>query len=125
MFTVNIVCRDADDDKVILKQSSDLVVAGTAYPIVIPTIEGYTMQSVTGNETYGGTVEDFVNIVVTYKITQLLVSTMSAQTKPLQPFAFTTFRAAACSVCSSRVSTSLMARRLWLSNTLHTFSRSK
>lgn len=67
MFTVNIVCRDADDDKVILKQSSDLVVAGTAYPIVIPTIEGYTMQSVTGNETYGGTVEDFVNIVVTYK----------------------------------------------------------
>lgn len=25
------------------------------------------MQSVTGNETYGGTVEDFVNIVVTYK----------------------------------------------------------
>lgn len=67
MFTVNIVCRDTDDEKNALQESSELVAAGTAYTIVIPTIEGYTVQSVTGNENYGGTVEDFININVTYK----------------------------------------------------------
>ena len=65
MFNVTITCKDTEDK--VLSSSTELITAGDAYTIVTPTINGYTLESVSGNETYTGTVESHLNIVATYK----------------------------------------------------------
>lgn len=64
-YTVSITCVDAAGTT--LQQSETLVAADESYPLVFPTIEGYTLQSVAGNESYNGVVEDFLNLTITYK----------------------------------------------------------
>lgn len=65
MYTVTLECVDEAGKK--LSSTTQLIAAGEAYTIVAPTIEGYTLQSITGNEGYEGTVEGYLNIKATYK----------------------------------------------------------
>ena len=37
------------------------------YTLAIPTLDGYTLTAVTGNEDYQGTVEGYVTVKATYK----------------------------------------------------------
>lgn len=65
MYTVTIKCVDVNGK--VLKSTTDLIAAGEAYTISTPTIDGYTLQSISGNEGYAGTVESYLNITATYK----------------------------------------------------------
>ena len=65
MYTVTIKCVDVNGK--VLKSTTDLIAAGEAYTISTPTIGGYTLQSISGNEGYAGTVESYLNITATYK----------------------------------------------------------
>ncbi len=64
MYTVEVVCKDADDN--VLSQTSELLAAGSSHTLVIPSIEGYELQSVKGNEAYAGTVEGYVSVIASY-----------------------------------------------------------
>lgn len=64
-FTVNIVCQN--EDATPLSETTELVKAGEAYTLTLPAINGHAIVSTTGNEGYTGTVENHLNIVVTYK----------------------------------------------------------
>ena len=64
MYTATVVCKDADGN--VLSQSEELLEAGSTYTLVVPTIEGYTMSKVEGNEDFTGTLDKKLSVVVTY-----------------------------------------------------------
>lgn len=64
LYPVTVLCVDADNKT--LSKTTELIKAGDAYTIVIPTIKGYNVTKVTGNESYAGTVEGYVDVEVTY-----------------------------------------------------------
>ena len=64
MFTASVVCKDADGN--VLSQSEELLEAGSTYTLVVPTIEGYTMSKVEGDEDFTGTLDKKLTVVVTY-----------------------------------------------------------
>lgn len=64
IYTVTITCVDQSQNQ--LQQLITSVNAGDPYSIEPPTITGYTFQSLTGAENYGGTVEGHLNITAQY-----------------------------------------------------------
>ena len=65
MYTVSVVCLD--EDAKTLSETTALLNAGSEYTLAIPTLDGYTLTAVTGNEDYQGTVEGYVTVKATYK----------------------------------------------------------
>lgn len=65
-FTVKIVCQDQDDT--VLSETTELIKAGEAYTLSLPTISGHVITSTTGNEDFTGTVESNLTITATYKV---------------------------------------------------------
>lgn len=63
-FGIELVCIDKEGKK--LSESFEIVKAGDAYSLAFPTIEGYTFESVSGNENFEGTVEQHYVITATY-----------------------------------------------------------
>lgn len=64
LYSVTINSVDETGDT--LQTVTDIVKAGSAFEIVYPEIDGYTLKSKTGDENYTGTVEGYVNITATY-----------------------------------------------------------
>lgn len=65
MYKVSLDCVDENGKP--LSSSSQLVVAGEAYTIATPAINGYTLVGITGDENYTGTVEGYLNLKATYR----------------------------------------------------------
>ncbi len=65
MYTVSVVCLDEDEKT--LSETSVLLNAGSLYTLTIPTIDGYTLTSITDNEGYQGIVEGYVTVKANYK----------------------------------------------------------
>ena len=63
-FTVTLVCKDTKGNE--LSKTQTLHMAGAAHTIIIPNMQGYTLQSVKGNEDYTGTVEAHMTIEATF-----------------------------------------------------------
>lgn len=64
-YTVTITCLDTEGNT--LQESEKLLAADEDYPLVFPTIDGYTLQSASGNENYQGVVDDYLRVTLTYK----------------------------------------------------------
>ncbi len=82
MYTVEVICKDADDN--VLSQTSELLAAGSSYTLTIPSIEGYELQGVTGNENYTGTVEGYLTLTATYNKTVDGIQTVEADRSSLR-----------------------------------------
>lgn len=67
-YTATIRCVDESGKE--LQSESVLLPAGSDYPLVFPTIKGMEVKSVTGNEAYGGTLETYLEVTVTYAAEQ-------------------------------------------------------
>lgn len=76
MYTVVIVCKDTAGKE--LSRTEELIPAGQVYTIVLPTFEEYTMKSVSGNETYTGTVEGYVTVEAVYEGTNTAIDRIEA-----------------------------------------------
>lgn len=63
-YTVNVTYVDEKGKS--LGSDKALLPAGSAYPLVFPEVEGYSVSKVEGNENYEGSVEDFLVVKVTY-----------------------------------------------------------
>lgn len=67
-YTVKVTCIDDEDNT--LSETAELVKAGDAYTLVLPTIDGYVFNNTNYNHEFVGTVEDYLTITATYnKIT--------------------------------------------------------
>lgn len=65
MYTVTVDC--VDELNKLLSTSTEIIPAGRAYTISVPSHDGYTLENVSGNETYTGTVEGYVHVTAKFK----------------------------------------------------------
>lgn len=66
MYTVTVTCVDENGAQ--LQTATELVNAGAPYTLVYPEISGYTRKSVSGAESFNGTVEGYLTVTVTYAL---------------------------------------------------------
>ena len=72
-FTASLTCTTADGR--VLYSTSRFVQAGDALSLPLPTLDGYALESVTGNETLNGTADDFYDVRAVYAPTQSGIAT--------------------------------------------------
>lgn len=65
MYTVTITC--VDELEKVISETTELLPAGQAYTLTIPTFNEYTLAGVSGNEDYQGTIEGYVHITAKFK----------------------------------------------------------
>ena len=51
----------------VISETTELLPAGQAYTLTIPTFNEYTLAGVSGNEDYQGTIEGYVHITAKFK----------------------------------------------------------
>ena len=64
-FTVKVICQDEEEN--VLSETTELIKAGEAYTITLPSFDGHVITSTTGNEDFTGSVEHHLTITATYK----------------------------------------------------------
>lgn len=77
-FKAQVTCVNEEGQT--LQQSETLDKAGATWTLVTPTIEGYDLVSVTGNEDYEGQLDRNLDITVTYKKINTGIETVETST---------------------------------------------
>lgn len=63
-FAVKVSCVDESGTE--LKSTTTLLAAGTEWPLVLPSIDGYTLKEAEGAENYNGIINNHLSITATY-----------------------------------------------------------